>query len=99
MRNFLVSMGAALTAAALVTIATERQVVTPAHAQAATVAKAAVKGDRLDINRKRVCSIGQPETGAQHNCIRPTVPTKSAPLLRSVFVKLAPDKEAKSWHG
>ena len=90
MRHLVVSISAAIAAAALLTITTEPRVGAPANAaQASTISNAGVKGDRLDINRKRICSSAQVNAAAQHNCMRPAAPTKSAPFERSVVVVLA----------
>jgi hypothetical protein len=90
MRHLVISISAAIAAAALLTITTEPRVGAPANAaQASTMSKVGVKGDRLDINRKRVCSSAQLNAAAQHNCMRPAAPTKSAPFERSVVVVLA----------
>ena len=97
MRHLAISISAAIAAASLLTIATEPPVAAPANAtQASTMSKAGVKGDRLDINRKRVCSSAQVNAAAQHNCVRPTDPTKSAPFERSVVVALARGTRAMS---
>jgi len=90
MRHLVISISAAIAAAALLTITTEPRVGAPANAaQASTISNAGVKGDRLDINRKRICSSAQVNAAAQHNCMRPAAPTKSAPFERSVVVVLA----------
>ena len=90
MRHLVISISAAIAAAALLTITTEPRVGAPANAaQASTISNAGVNGDRLDINRKRICSSAQVNAAAQHNCMRPAAPTKSAPFERSVVVVLA----------
>jgi hypothetical protein len=99
MRILLIPIGSALAGAALLALATDPQFITPATAQVSTVSKAGVKGDRLDISRKRLCSSTEIDAAVRPNCVQPAAPTKSAPLARSVVVEITPSIGALSWHG
>ena len=99
MRKFFITVGAALAAAALLAIVTDPQIVAAAKADTSTAAKAAPKGDRLDIGRRGICAGAEAEAAREHNCVRSPPPAKSAPLARSVVVELAPATRRASWNG
>jgi hypothetical protein len=96
MRTFLVTVSAALAAAALLAVVTDPQIIAPAKASVSTVSKVGVKGDRLDIGRPRNCSGEGADAAREQNCVRSPAPAKSAPLGRSVVVELAHSARAAS---